>query len=149
MNRQVLTVEQMERLQKSGLELRNDTLLSWIVDFNGIEPPFLCLSADAVDYVDYNQYCIPAYTLQDVLDALPVYIEWSLHPELGRYELRIKRMCFDSGKVMYAVLYEEEDYINWMVMQSYSLLIDSAYEMLCWLIDNKFVEIYSLLRTNS
>ena len=81
-----------------------------------------------------------AYTLQDVLDALPLQVEIPFHPECGKYELRIKRMVFNTGKVMYAVVYEESDYINWFVLQSNKELIDAAYEMLCWAIENKFVE---------
>ena len=140
MTKLVLDVQQMQHLQELGLKLDYNTMLSWIIDERGKDKPFLCISSDAVDYVDFSHYCLPAYTLQDVLDALPLQIEIPLHPEMGKYELRIKRFIFDKRKVMYAVLYEKADYIDWFVMQSYESVIDSAYELLVWCIENKFVE---------
>ena len=93
-----------------------------------------------MEVIDESCGMLPAYTLQDVLDALPLQVEIPFHPECGKYELRIKRMVFNTGKVMHAVVYEESDYLNWFVLQSNKELIDAAYEMLCWAIDNKFVE---------
>lgn len=140
MGKQVLDIKQMQHLHELGLKLDYNTMLSWIVDDRGKDKPLLCISSEALDYVDFSHYCIPAYTLQDVLDALPLQVEIPLHPERGKYELRIKRMVFDEGRVMYSVVYEKEDYIDWIVIYSNGVLIDAAYEMLCWLIENKFVE---------
>ena len=130
----------MQHLQELGLELDYNTVLSWIVDERGKDKPLLCISSEAVDYVDFSHYCLPAYTLQDVLDALPIQIEIPLHPECGKFELRIKRMVFNTGKVMHAVVYEKSDYIDWFVLQSHEELIDAAYEMLCWVIEQGYVE---------
>ena len=139
-SKQVLDVHQMQHLQELGLELDYNTVLSWIVDERGKDKPLLCISSEAVDYVDFSHYCLPAYTLQDVLDALPIQIEIPLHPECGKFELRIKRMVFNTGKVMHAVVYEKSDYIDWFVLQSHEELIDAAYEMLCWVIEQGYVE---------
>lgn len=140
MSKQCLDVQQMQHLQEMGLKLDYNTMLSWIIDKRGKDKPLLCTSSDAVDYVDCSNYCIPAYTLHDVLDALPLQIEIPLHPERGKYELRIKRFIFDKRRVMHAVLYEKDDYIDWFVMHSYETLIDAAYEMLVWCIENGYVE---------
>lgn len=143
-NKQVLNIHQMRHLQKMGLEMK-ETMLYWcrIHDSRpraatNNDKWTLCKGKNqpcvAIQHWEY----IPAYTLQDVLDALPIQIEIPLHPECGKYELRIKRMVF--SKVMHAVLYEKEDYIDWFVMHSHEELIDAAYEMLCWVIEQGYVE---------
>lgn len=138
-NKQVLDVQQMQHLQELGLELK-ETMLYWVVYEVGHENNFVTTKENAMEVIDESCGMLPAYTLQDVLDALPLQVEIPFHPECGIYELRIKRMVFNTGKVMHAVVYEESDYLNWFVLQSYKELIDAAYEMLCWAIDNKFVE---------
>ena len=139
MTKQVLDVQQMQHLQELGLDTSNASMV-WC-KYDGEEEYSHLLPRDE----DVFERClavkyIPAYTLQDVLDALPIQIEIPLHPEMGKYELRIKRFVFDKRRVMHAVLYEKDDYIDWFVMQSYETLIDAAYEMLVWAIENKFVE---------
>ena len=140
MSKQCLDVQQMQHLQEMGLKLK-PSLVHYYKIIN-IDSGKWYLSVTTGDISKDNptyQY-IPAYTLHDVLDALPIQIEIPLHPECGKYELRIKRMVFNTGKVMHAVVYEKSDYINWFVLQSHEELIDAAYEMLCWAIENKFVE---------
>lgn len=70
-SKQVLSIEQMQHLQELGLELDYNTILSWIVDDREKDKPLLCISSEAVDYVDFSHYCLPAYTLQDILEILP------------------------------------------------------------------------------
>ena len=137
MNKQVLDIEQMQHLQELGLELDYDTLYRYVKfeDTDWLLKPFSDLNI-----IGISCKYITAYTLQDVLDALPLQVEIPLHPERGKYELRIKRMVFDEGRVMYSVVYEKEDYIDWIVIYSDEVLIDAAYGMLCCLIENKFVE---------
>lgn len=69
MSKQVLDVQQMQHLQELGMELKGNTMMSWVVDER-----LLCMSSDAVDYVDLGYERLPAYTLQDVLDALPRFV---------------------------------------------------------------------------
>lgn len=137
-NKQVLDINQMRHLKELGFDTSNASA-SWYKPDMSTE---YIQTFGQLAYEDLvgNEGNIPAYTLQDVLDALPLQVEIPFHPECGKYELRIKRMVFNTGKVMYAVVYEESDYLNWFVLQSNKELIDAAYEMLCWAIDNKFVE---------
>ena len=137
MSKQCLDVQQMQHLQELGLKLDYDTLYSY-VKFE--DRDWLLKPSSDLNIIGISCRYIPAYTLQDVLDALPLQIEIPLHPECGKFELRIKRMVFNTGKVMHAVVYEKSDYINWFVLQSHEELIDAAYSLLCWAIENKFVE---------
>lgn len=149
MSKQVLDVQQMQHLQEMGLELK-DTTMYWArcvhsgnhaEELNKRYGDWFLTKGNKAQTVGLMHWeFIPAYTLQDVLDAMPVQIEIPLHPEMGKYELRIKRMVFNTGKVMHAVVYEKSDYIDWFVLQSNEELIDAAYELLVWCIENKFVE---------
>ena len=87
MSKQCLDVHQMQHLQELGLELDYNTMLSWIVDEKGKDNPLLCISSEAVDYVDFRHYCLPAYTLQAVLDALPRFV---IDEEGNKYYLQIE-----------------------------------------------------------
>ena len=125
MAKQTLSIEQMQHLQELGLKLNYNTVLSWIVDERGKDKPLLCISSEAVDYVDFRHYCIPAYTLQDVLDALPK----SLEIGKSKYEISIYMI---GGK--WAVdYYSEKD-------ADIENLIDAVYSRLCWAIENGYVE---------
>ena len=130
MAKQTLSIEQMQHLQELGLKLNYNTVLSWIVDERGKDKPLLCISSEAVDYVDFRHYCIPAYTLQDVLDALPK----SLEIGKSKYEISIYMI---GGK--WAVDYCSETDADIQSLECENL-IDAVYSRLCWAIENKFVE---------
>ena len=129
-SKQILSIEQMQHLQELGLKLNYNTVLSWIVDERGKDKPLLCISSEAVDYVDFRHYCIPAYTLQDVLDALPK----SLEIGKSKYEISIYMI---EGK--WAVDYYSETDADIQSLECENL-IDAVYSRLCWAIENKFVE---------
>ena len=120
----------MQHLQELGLELDYNTVLSWIVDERGKDKPLLCISSEAVDYVDFSHYCLPVYTLQDVLDALPK----SLEIGKSKYEISIYMI---GGK--WAVDYYSEKDADIQSGECENL-IDAVYSRLCWAIENKFVE---------
>ena len=130
-SKQVLDVQQMQHLQELGLKLDYNTMLSWIVDERGKDKPLLCISSEAVDYVDFSHYCLPAYTLQDVLDALPKMI----------YPFPVHKIGFElwigSGKIFYANMFNLEDVLK---VRYDKELIDAAYELLVWCIENCYVE---------
>lgn len=140
MSKQVLDIEQMHHLQELGLDTSKA-----IMCYRRITHDFRGKRRQGIWNLTFNQPLIacnfetyedvPTFTLQEILDSLPLIIEHNS----DKYELRIKRMVF-AGGVKYAVLYEEQEYINWYIMQSYENLIDAAYEMLCWCIENGFVK---------
>ena len=128
-SKQVLDVQQMQHLQELWLKLDYNTMLSWIVDDRGKEKPLLCISSEALDYVDFNHYCLPAYTLQDVLDALPVTIEHG-----GKlYMLMIDML---NRAIHYFRYTEVRTFVKFKEIP----FIDAAYNLLCWAIENGYVE---------
>ena len=148
MSKQTLSVEQMKHLQESGLELK-ETLLYW-ARYIDTRPraanhygKWILVKGKGLASVGLAHWeYVPAYTLQDVLDLLPITISPLKNDKFEdkKYELRIKRMVFRENRIMYAVLYEKEDYIDWYVLYSDPSLIDAAYGMLCWCIGQGYIK---------
>ena len=130
MTKQTLSIEQMQHLQELGLELK-ETKLYWVVYEVGHENNFVTTKENAMEVIDESCGMLPAYTLQDVLDALPVTI---LHDK-RIYELDIN-MCNES------IEYVKTSVNDVLVGLRFTQipLIDAAYSMLWWAIKNKFVE---------
>ena len=135
MSKQVLDVQQMQHLQELGLELDYNTVLSWIIDKSGKDKPLLCTSLDAIDYIDFSHYCIPAYAFQDVLGILPTEIK----PAERRFWLRIDL----SDECLY-YYYDDCNLVEHrkkvIGYDGIDELIDAAYSLLCWAIENGYVE---------
>ena len=129
-SKQVLDVQQMQHLQELGLELDYNTMLLWIVDERGKDNPLLCIFSEAVDYVDFSHYCLPAYTLQDVLDAMPQIIK------VGSTEYSISIYTINDK---WAVDYCSETDAD-IQTEECDCLIDAAYSRLCWCIENGYVK---------
>ena len=128
---QVLDVQQMQHLQELGLKLDYNTVLSWIIDERDKNKPLLCISSEAVDYVDFSHYCLPAYTLQDVLDALPDFInEYSLIIDMSFGVIRYDNLKRKNSPILKETYFNDED----------KYLIDAAYELLCWVLTNKYIQ---------
>ena len=142
MSKQCLDVHQMQHLQELGLELK-DTMLYWIKPLDAVIGIVVGLENDwQLDFIDdkkkkYLKY-IPAYTLQDVLDALPKEIKYKdfiyyLVYDKSEGFIGYYGVDFD-GNNRYA---RYEEFYNGIDGLS---VIDAAYEILVWCIDNKFVE---------
>ena len=137
MNKQCLDIKQMQHLQELGLKLK-ETLLYWArcVDNNPCaathyEEWALIKGNNTPPTVGFTSWqFIPAYTLQDILDLLP-------YKTVASY-LHIGRKSF-SGDILFYVEYSNFGGYAVSHFRSESL-IEAAYEMLCWCIENKFVE---------
>ena len=125
MSKQVLDVQQMQHLQELGLDTSNESMC-WIKDMEGNQH----LSV-------HDEYCyeasfmspIPAYTLQDVLDALPEYIYDSTEQYLLEINMFFKYIRYSRfNDVLTKRNFDRKP------------IIDAAYELLVWAIENKFVE---------
>ena len=136
MTKQVLDVQQMQHLQELGLKLK-PSLVHYYKIIN-IDSSKWYLSVTTGDISENNstyQY-IPAYTLQDVLDALPDFI--------NEYCLIIDIIDMSFGVIRYDNLTREN---NPILKEKYfndedDELIDVAYEMLCWVLTNKYIQEY-------
>ena len=126
MSKQCLDVQQMQHLQELGLELDYDTLC-WYVKFEDTD--WLLKPSSDLNIIGISCRYIPAYTLQDVLDALPTSIR---HNDCTYYLGMAKR------GIAYE-LYSEHGMVQ-AIQFGRRTLIDAAYELLVWAIEQGYVE---------
>lgn len=127
--KQVLSIEQMNHLQELGLD-KSDASMHWqflpTADsiINGTdeieEAPCLFVSQPNIRH----EY--PAFTLQDILDKLPCFID--------TYVLTLQKLA-RTGTCMYMEPYS----CSILILKEDKELIDAAYEMLCWCIENGYI----------
>ena len=134
MTKQTLSIEQMQHLQELGLELKKDTILVWARFMLGKTQISDWEIAYNHSAITDNSQTIPAYTLQDVLDALPKEISKD-----GCTWYASLYIDFENNRVAYGNTdrYGFEIYHEIMIEKD---LIDAAYSMLCWTIENGYVE---------
>lgn len=143
MSKQVLSVEQMHHLQELGL----DTSKSSFCRF----PLAIGLSDDGFPILSEKEYIIserkyessfnyPAFTLQDILNLLPKEI---ITNDFHRDKVRLALDFFDNS-FGYAYYFEscgELSFYKKECCYDEYVLIDAAYELLCWCIENGYVKI--------
>lgn len=124
MNKQVLSVEQTRHLEELGLrtDIYKSTLLWWKQ-----KGEWKLYATDSCEAHPSCDILIPAYTLQDVLDALPEEIKFKrkyYHIEmwLRDGEWSIAYLHFTPDDTLYAHLEQDKE------------ILKAAYEMLCWCI---------------
>ena len=130
-SKQVLSVEQMKHLQEIGLELRNTSMLLWYKQMLGKIPISDWELSVWRESLFSEDHVYPAYTLQDILDKLPKRIETE------DYEFELYIYYHENGV---SVFYDDGD-ITQLAFFSKPTLLESAYEMLCWCIENGYVKV--------
>ena len=132
-SKQVLDVQQMQHLQEMGLDTNNASA-SWYKPDMDTEYMLMFGHMKKEELVG-NEESIPAYTLQDVLDVLPIEI---------KYKDKRFWLCIELADEMIGYYYEnarfEHRWVYYEVVMIDESLIDAGYKLLCWAIDNKFVE---------
>ena len=130
-SKQILDVQQMQHLQELGLKLK-ETMMYWTNNHKEKQDWYMTRNPVGRLFADE---CLPAYTLQDVLDALPKRICDKGAFYLGCYDIMI-----DEHNICYAKWCGAEIESTYVEMEIKHNIIDAAYELLCWCIENKFVE---------
>lgn len=122
--KQVLSIEQMKHLKELGLDISDASMVfqrgsatrhEWVLHVMG----YADVSLREKEF---------AYTLQDILGKLPCFI--------GNEVLTIQKLA-DSYTCLYIELYTRS-FIN---ITEGEELIDAAYDMLCWCIENGYVKV--------
>lgn len=131
--KQTLTIEQMQHLQELGLDTSN-AYLAWVMNPED-EAPVMAFNRNRIWFE--GDRLVPAYTLADIIEMLPKQIE-----DRDGYQSYI--VIYHDGK-MWVVSYssEDEEYSEMGYQYHYESgieLIDAAYEMLCWCLENKYIE---------
>ena len=146
-SKQVLSIEQMKNLQKLGLDTSDASMvliaidddscpLDWETALEAMSTHLYDVSFDLFDadlpYYDhsYRKKC-GVFTLQDILDKLPktitidTYTYW-LTVSIDDW---IWYICYSMS--------DEFDYYKEFLSEQ---LIDAAYEMLCWCVENGYIK---------
>ena len=146
MSKQCLDVHQMQHLQELGLDTSNASMLYcdlYDEEYILVESKHrfdkeenAILLEGVRNSVIYCKKVTPSYTLQDVLDVLPIEI---------KYVGERCWLCFEAADERIGYYNEDcnfnREYVYYDVKEtSESNIIDSAYRLLCWAIENKFVE---------
>lgn len=131
MRNQVLSVEQMLNLKRLGIDI-SSAGMCWCSP-TGNEKWELEIHEDVINQKRNSAFweITPTYTLQDILDKLPHY----LNP-------------FPSKQILFAWMIEKdaiayrnvEDIDDCLKHFTDDLLIDAAYEVLCWCIENGYIK---------
>ena len=130
MAKQTLSIEQMQHLQELGLKLKPSLVHYYkIINIDSGKWYLSVTTGDISEDSPTYQY-IPAYTLQDVLDLLPKSIGVEYIYDLCIFPESISYTQFIGGEIndnLFAVPINES-------------LIDAAYSMLCWCIENGYLD---------
>ena len=142
---QTLSIEQMQHLQELGLDTSNASMCYYKKE--GWESCYFLILSDTIkekgglmycyDYLNDKEYIlsevVPAYTLQDVLDELPKEIS-----KEGCTWYASLYIDFENNRIAYGNTDRYGFEIHHEIMMEKDL-INAAYSMLCWAIENKFV----------
>lgn len=121
--KQVLSVEQMLHLKELGLDTSDGSMC---FEWNESDSDNMVVTSPDAD-TNYDYYH-ETYTLQDILNKLHCFI--------GNQVLIIKKFV-DS----YTCLYMEPYTRSIIKITESKELIDAAYDMLCWCIENGYVKV--------
>lgn len=128
MSKQCLDISQMQHMKELGVDTRTASLC-WV-----------CLNSEPYlsfydkEYPQEDTKVIPAFTLQDILDLLPKDIckegcTWAASLYID----------YENNRIAYGNTdrYGFEIYHERIIEET---LIDAAYEMLCWCVENGYLE---------
>lgn len=135
MSKQCLDVQQMQHLQELGLDTSNASMVWCKYDGEKEYSHLLPKDEDVFERCLAVKY-IPAYTLQDVLDALPKYYHIA---NIGWNKLSIRVHTTKEWEIGYVYTDELSKYAYGCRICGKEL-IDAAYELFCLCVEWGFVE---------
>lgn len=128
-SKQVLSIEQMQHLQELGLKLKPSLVHYYKIINIDSGKWYLSTTTGDISHDSPTYRYIPAYTLQDVLDALPEYIYDSTEQYLLEINMFFKYIRYSRfNDVLTKRNFDRTP------------IIDAAYELLVWAIENGYVE---------
>lgn len=121
----VLTVEQMDILISKGLDCTKASMF-----YHEKEEYTIPHKVVSKDIFNYGHNIIPAFTLEDILNILPKYIRKNKEVYQLIFYLSDKALIYSNMSKMTPSL----------CVRCYPTLIEAAYEMLIWCLDNKYIK---------
>lgn len=138
MSKQILSIEQMKHLKELGVDISRASVSWYRILRTGSDTVvtdwFTVFGTLSICAPTMRYEAMPTFTLQDILDVLPKDISregctWSasLYIDYENNRIVYGNTDRDGFEIYHEIMIEKD-------------LIDAAYSMLCWVIDNKFVE---------
>lgn len=127
MSKQVLDIEQMKHLQELGIDTSNASAVWYKPDGDTEYFHVFDIAMPGKEELLGNEDCIPSYTLQDILDLLPISVNWN-------------RLFITFDSCGTTIQYAVDEYSKPIAFFRSEQMIDAAYEMLCWCIGNGHVK---------
>ena len=121
----VLSVEQMMHLKELGLDTSDGSMC---FEWNESDADNMVVTSPDAD-TNYDYYH-ETYTLQDILDKLPTLIIISSD---------FYKICIEPSCGYWDIYYYKSDATE-LISKKSENIIDAAYDMLCWCIENGYVE---------
>lgn len=143
MSKQCLDISQMQHLKELGIDTSKASACWFRVLGVGDLRVFTIWSLAFNKYITKTEgidtQIVPTFTLQDILDLLPKEIDSGSTFFEHTFYLYVD---YQYGKICYSV---DIAYEGMFTHKSFSIdecksLIDTAYEMLCWCIENGYVK---------
>lgn len=125
-SKQVLSVEQMKHLQELGLDTSDGSMC---FEWNESDSDNMVVTSPDAD-TNYDYYH-ETYTLQDILDKLLRYI----NVFCITYKLCVEPLFAGPWAISYQKSMSEP-----FIVKVSGNLLESAYEMLCWCIENGYIK---------
>lgn len=129
MSKRVLSVDQMLNLQRLDIDI-SSAGMCWHYPIGYKDAKWeLEIREDIINQKRYSAFweIIPAFTLQDIIDKLPCFIDTCV-------------LTFQKLASTYTCLYMEPYSRSILVLKENKELIDVAYDMLCWCIENGYIK---------
>lgn len=130
--KQVLSIDQMKHLQELGLDT-SDASMCWCSFIGNIDEEWeLEIYEDVINQKRDSTFweIVPTYTLQDILDKLPKGIKTST----DTYWLTVS-----VNTKMWYICYSMSVGFDYCKEFSSVSLMDCAYDMLCWCIEDGYI----------
>ena len=124
-SKQVLSVEQMMHLKELGLDTSDGSMC---FEWNESDSDNMVVASPNAD-TNYDYYH-ETYTLQDILDKLPTLIIISSD---------FYKICIEPFCGYWDIYYYKSDATE-LISKKSENIIDAAYDMLCWCIENRYIK---------
>lgn len=134
MNKNVLSIEQMKNLEELGVDT-SVASMCYVVDNSYSFKHILFIKGEEIEYLDADSYVVQAFTLSDLMEFLPNYIT----DDKGMNSILQIELFSPESKRVWSVGYMNVESSVKRVFSIKKELIDSVYEIVCWLSDNGYV----------
>ncbi|WP_106832204.1 hypothetical protein [Parabacteroides pacaensis] len=127
-----LSIEQMQKLKELGIEPK-DASMCWIRDGEGNATAEL---HDEFCYEMSFMKPMPAFTLENILEMMPSSIR-NKYLSIDTRQFFLKMEKFENR---YKFFYYHFSFDPMIATPYYENAIDAAFELLCWLAENKLLK---------